>query len=443
MNPKYSFIISILCATFWHTTLAAESQPEEESSSRTHSEAEETEQDEFQGSARVHLHSYAFTGQAYTDSGRRNQSALVYRLRPTLEYHAPQGLHLEFAWDLMPLIGDFGPSVFAIRYAERGALRLPFDPGLQVKEEPVQEEVLLLHNLDRLSLTFAHGPFQLALGRQEIGHGSALLFPASDIFFPFLPGTIDTTFKRGVDALSAHIALNAHHKVGTHIIAHEPKSGDSALDPQTWTYLVRLESSFPGLMDVSSFAGLSYEQPTMGLGISSNFGKLDAYAEGSLRVATQATQAGSTAQGTMGARYAWQETFETTAELHYNTIGMLPPFEELREEWPMARQAGEINLLGSVYGGLGIDYGWRSVQFDLKYLQNLQDASSLWTTRLSYQFGQVGSVGIGGVVPIGKRPSEYKPNIPFFPSLTTYTARSEFGSYPTFGFIDVRLVAPP
>ena len=67
---------------------------------------------------------------------------------------------------------------------------------------PFDEDRLLLeHDIDRLVLRAHLGDFDVSLGRQAISWGVAELFPVADLWTNFSPFELDTTEKRGIDAL--------------------------------------------------------------------------------------------------------------------------------------------------------------------------------------------------------------------------------------------------
>ncbi|MBN1962643.1 MAG: hypothetical protein JW841_17050 [Deltaproteobacteria bacterium] len=64
-----------------------------------------------------------------------------------------------------------------------------------------EDKLLLEHDIDRLVVRANCGNFDINMGRQAITWGEAQLFTTTDIWATFSPFEIDTTQKRGVDAL--------------------------------------------------------------------------------------------------------------------------------------------------------------------------------------------------------------------------------------------------
>lgn len=77
-----------------------------------------------------------------------------------------------------------------------------------VHDEPDQ---LVLHRIDRMSLSYTGEKVVLRLGRQAISWGNGLLFSPMDIFNPFDPAAIDTEYKTGDDMLyGQYLLANGH-----------------------------------------------------------------------------------------------------------------------------------------------------------------------------------------------------------------------------------------
>ena len=392
----------------------------------------------------AHARTYSMFGVQLTEvDGERQESDLalvIQRVRPTLEISFSDVARLEVAYDVIPLIGA-SQSVggFAVQNVGLSALRFAdLDPVLY---SPDSGAWVVQHNLDRLALRLGRPGLEVQIGRQAFNHGSARMFPATDLFAPFGPGTIDTEFKRGIDGLRATAALGINHELEAYVIAHEP---DIVQDPETgeitpeeWMYLLRWKGIFPGLFDVSLFAGRSYEQPTIGFDISTDLLGAAVYAESSARIAVREEQ-DTSFQATAGLEYKWGFGLSTTAEVYYNNLGSKPPFTRALTDPSLARQVGELNYLGNWYAGLAAGYSWELLSVGAGYIQNIQDGSLLLTTNVGYDFAENVAVGLGGLIPVGKRASidtsMLDPTMPLAP-----TIESEFGLFPLLLFADIRL----
>jgi len=59
------------------------------------------------------------------------------------------------------------------------------------------------HRIDRANITYTNEQWTVKLGRQAITWGNGILFHPMDLFNPFSPSAIDTSYKPGVDMLYA------------------------------------------------------------------------------------------------------------------------------------------------------------------------------------------------------------------------------------------------
>lgn len=383
----------------------------------------------------THVRSYSLFGASLVEvDGELEASDLalvIQRVRPVLSYSVSDWLRIELAYDVIPLIGaSQSVGSFAVQDVGLSALRLvDFGPTLYA---PGSGSWVVQHNLDRLSVRIGRVGREVQVGRQAFNHGSARLFPATDIFAPFGPGTIDTEFKRGVDGARVTYALRENHEVELYAIAHEPDLvadlDEGELSPGQWMYLVRWRGLFPELFDASIYAGSSYAQPTVGVDLSTSLKGAAVYAESSARFAVGEDQ-DTSVQATVGADYQWELGLTTTLEVYYSSLGERAPFERALTAPSLPRQVGELNYFGSWYAGASVGYSWERASVGGAYIQNLQDASSLLTASLSYDMAQDVGVGAGAIVPLGKR--SVQAPVP--------QVRSEFGLFPLLAFADIRM----
>ncbi len=409
---------------------------------------EARDESKFSSSFIVYARNYSLFGTAIMRDGSEDGALvhedigiIVERIRPSLSVWWNDVVGLEAAWDIIPLVGSGvgtgqGFSSLAVQNVGIRTLRLwDFDAALY---SPTSGGWAVSHNLDRLNLKLGKADFSVQIGRQAFGHGSARMFPATDMFSPFGPGTIDTEFKRGVDGLRISKTLGEFHELEAYIIAHQPVEGEP-IDLEQWMYIMRWRGVFPDLFDISLFAGSSYARPTAGIDLSTSVAGAAVYGESAVRFATQ-EQERTSVQATMGVDYRWESGLSTIAEVYYNNLGSKPPFTELFVNPSLARQVGELNYLGSWYAGLSMGYNWELLGIGGGYIQNLQDGSMLLTGNLSYDFAENVSVGLGALVPVGKLMIRHESSasladagIPY-----TYEPRSDFGLFPTLVFADVR-----
>ncbi|MEM1347697.1 MAG: hypothetical protein AAGI01_04010 [Myxococcota bacterium] len=377
------------------------------------------------------------------ETERADFALVVERIRPTLTVSAGEWWSAEVAYDVIPLIGANpaagGQSVggLAVQGVGLSALRLvDADTELYASDSGW----VVQQNIDRLNVRLGEVGREVTIGRQAFSHGSALMFPATDIFAPFGPGTINTEFKRGVDAVRGTFAINPDHELELFVIAHEPDvvlgADDARVDFEEWMYLLRWRGIFPGLFDVSLFGGTTYAQPTVGADVASSLFGATIYAEGMARFALGDDQ-DTSVQATAGFNAQWTSQLSLIGEVYYSSLGAEAPFARALTAPSLARQVGELNYFGNWYAGLTGSYARELVRGGVGYIQNLQDGSVLLTGNLGYDFAENVAVGLGALVPIGRRVRLEETQ--GLAGVQIPVIESEFGLFPTLLFADVQM----
>ncbi len=195
-------------------------------------------------------------------------------------------------YQLKKCIGDFsfeGALETSISYGEMTASLLPPAPAENyfhwTKELIDQSRLRAVAYIDRLNLRWSTENMDLTVGRQAIGFGKGHYITLWDAFAPFMPYSLDFSFKRGVDAARVELAFGTitpsyiHTFSGTHA---------ASLDFQTGNWNVALM----GLYRDRFFGGYALEGNAMGTvlyseGVFSTDGMalsigMDAYVKGAM-----------------------------------------------------------------------------------------------------------------------------------------------------------------
>ena len=386
-----------------------------------------------------HARTYVMAGrttleQVGTDSSDVSQLYVaLQRLRPTAEIWWQDFVGLEIAYDLIPMFrtssGAASLSDFAVNTAQ--VLRLvDMDPELVGAGDGKWE---LRHNLDRLNIRIGQSGLEVQIGRQAINHGSARMFPSTDLFAPFGPGTIDSEFKMGVDALRFTGALGEYHEIEVYVVANE-LSLDDGVEPVNWMYLARWRGTFPELFDVSIFGGFSYERPTLGLDVSTQWMGAAIFGEASARFKTDETDANAL-RATLGIDYYWDMGLQTLLEVHYSGPGS-SIIEDVVTSPSFEHSIGEVSLLSNWYLGTSASYVWRLYSFGAGAIVNLQDASAMFTLNALYDVSENIVLGVGSILPLGNAPQISQDAAQ---GIASFQFGSEFGMYPMLGYLDLRM----
>ena len=342
----------------------------------------------------------------------------VQRVRTELGVSLWDTVYFGVAYDIIGVVGSlnatFGQqltltSVDSLRIAD---IKGTIDSG---------NEHRLSQNLDRLVLTVDLPWASLSVGRQAIGHGSARIIAPTDIFGPFSPASLDSEYKPGVDAATLTVPLGDAFEVEAIGIGH-------ADGLSSGIYLLRLAVSLP-LFDISTYAGTSYQEPTVGIDVAATIGGTGVYGEVLVR-SQENDRLG--VRATVGAHHRLPIGLSGILELHYSTIGGAKPsdYAEVLSRAEVAR--GEMFLLGRAYTATSLNYELSPlVNIGMLWIQNLTDGSALVGPSLAWNFDDNVAIGLGMLLGLGQRPtfSLTPPNIVF---------RQEFGAAPNVFYGELR-----
>lgn len=248
----------------------------------------------------------------------------------------------------------------------------------------IGDNYTLAPDLDRLLVVWLGPGFEVRLGRQAISHGSARVFPTTDVFAPLTAFTLDTEYKRGVDALRVTVPWGANSEVEAYAVGH------SALDQGL--YLGRVRTTVAQALDASALLGYTRGALSVGLDLQGDLAGAGWYAEGWSRPG----EGVEGLRGTVGATYKWADWDLTgTAELHYNGAGGHPD--------ALAYTSGEATFGDRVYGAVLLDWAWTPlVNLGLAYFQNAEDGSAIVAPSLAWSVADEAAVGLGAFVGLGE-----------------------------------------
>ena len=270
---------------------------------------------------------------------------------------------------------------------------------------------VLEHDLDRAVLRLFIGPFDASIGRQAITWGTANLFTVTDVWAAFSPYDLDTSQKRGVDAVRAVVALGSRGELDLVIADRGELVQLSGGARATW-YL--------GFGDIYAVGGHFWDRLAVAAGVSAEAGELKLRAE-AFAPYDPADGALDLPRATAGVDWFATGDFSLTVEGHFNGDGGDDPDDyagHAATSEPFDR--GEVFLLGRWYAGAAAL--WRpypTVSTTLGATTNLVDPSALATWAIAYEIAQDVEASIGGFHGFGD-------GITFDP---LPRVRSEYGSY--------------
>lgn len=164
-------------------------------------------------------------GAPVTDDFWQSQNALRLMLAGDLA----ENVSLELHYEITPTAWLFG----AKRSAGFGTSPIPGASSYRYDDlnSEVHSDIdgLITQNLDRLNIRFSLDAGDLTLGRQTISFGSARFVSPTDIFQPFVPSTLNTEYRAGVDAIRWLGSLGALAEYDIGVVANEGGVPDSVI----------------------------------------------------------------------------------------------------------------------------------------------------------------------------------------------------------------------
>jgi hypothetical protein len=272
-----------------------------------------------------------------------------------------------------------------------------------------EDRLLLDHDIDRLVVRAGLGDFDISLGRQAITWGFASLFPVADLWTTFSPFELDTSQKRGIDALRILYSHSSTLELEG-ILADRGSLRDLSGGLRLITYLRST--------DVYLAFAKQWRELMAFAGAGALLGSFKLRAELAGPYDLDAGEV-SRPRASLGADW-YHGKLTLTLEAHYNGSGVAHASDyvtHLSSSPIIAR--GESYLLGRWYAGTAA--GWHPselFQLTLTVLGNLQDPSVVFASAITYQVSQETSLSLGAFQGVGKIPL-----IGAVPEL-----RSEFGS---------------
>ena len=269
---------------------------------------------------------------------------------------------------------------------------------------------MLEHDLDRLVLRANLGLFDVFLGRQAITWGTGELFPIADLWTTYSPFELDTSQKRGVDALRVLFSRSRAWEIEA-VLADRGTPRDLSAGLRVATYRENVDLYVAIAKQWRELLALAGAAATAG-----SF-KLRAEAAGPYDLDQR-----DFALPRLSLATDWlHSSFSLMLEAHYNGTGVGQADQYVTHlATSPALAHGESYLVGRLYTGAAAS--WKiSELFQLtgSGICNLQDPSALLAAALTWRLVQETELafgtfqGIGRSLVVGSAP----------------TMRSEFGSY--------------
>lgn len=362
------------------------------------------------------------SGQWFGMPGRRLGLSST-RWRNAVRWAPARFVQIQMSYDAVFRIQD--PVLFTSTqnpgFQTTGDYRLTDFPDAGLTPEP-GGSFGLLQNLDRLFLSIRAGGVDIYLGRQAIAWGSARTVNPTDVIAPFSFESLDTEYRRGVDALRVRIPVGWMGEIDTGFLF-----GDA---DEAWAHAAYLRGkAYVRQTDLSLIAMQFQGHGLLGWDAARAVGGAGTWLEAA--VVFPDLFRGKTSQSsdpywrvTLGADYSFSGGWYGFAEYHFNGAGAADPRAYLNRIGHPAYEAGKVYLLGKHYGILGGHYQatplW-TIQSEI--ILNLGDGSLMLGPGMRYNLARNVDLSLGGFWSVGEaRRSGLVMSVP----------ESEFGMYPDF-----------
>ena len=282
--------------------------------------------------------------------------------------------------------------------------------------------VLVEHDVDRLALSFFTPVADVTVGRQAVTWGNSSLFTVADLWTQFSPFELDTSQKRGVDALR----VLGYPADGLEVEAIVVDRGDlenlSGGARAAWT----LDRG-----DYYLGAGRNYDTVWGLMGFAVDLDDFRGHSEIALPYSEDRHQLDAP-RLTVGIDY-FSTRVTALLEYHFNGPGVVDPAQYLTALSSDAVARGERYFVGKHYVGATVAYlPWADlVTLSLTGIANVTDPSLLVSPALMYAISQNVTASLGAYVGVGEEPAFD------LTSPTPVTIGSEFGLYPNVIFLQL------
>jgi hypothetical protein len=272
------------------------------------------------------------------------------------------------------------------------------------------DDYILYHRLDRLSLTMRQKRLVVRLGRQAVTWGNGLLFNPMDLFNPFAPTDIEREYKVGDDMASAQFSFGQSGEVQfLYVPRRDPSTGDLESD----------ESSLAGKVhfakDTTEFdimAAQHFEDEVVGAGCAGYLGDTAWRLDATWTFLDEKSDETDFLSFVANMDYSWvwrEKNFYGFVEIFYNGLGNDRYFDSLMMRDVAERlDRGELFTLGRFYvaGQVRMEIH-PLVNVFFAVIHNTNDPSGIFQPRLTWDVTRDLQFTCGGNIFYGGRDTEY------------------------------------
>jgi hypothetical protein len=272
------------------------------------------------------------------------------------------------------------------------------------------DDSILYHRLDRLSLTIQKKGFVVRLGRQAVTWGNGLLFNPMDLFNPFAPTDIEREYKVGDDMASAQFSLGRSSDIEfLYVPKRDPSTGDLEHDQSSLAGKVHFAKN---TTEFDIMAARHFEDDVLGIGFSGYLGDTAWRLDATWTFLDEKSDERDFLSLTANMDYSWvswEKNFYGFVELFYNGLGGDRYFDDLFEKAVAERlDRGELFTLGRFYlaGHVRMEVH-PLVNLFVTVIGNCDDPSGIFQPRLTWDVTEDLQFTCGGTIFYGGGDTEY------------------------------------
>ena len=284
--------------------------------------------------------------------------------------------------------------------------------------------------LDRLQMRFTLPYLDVTVGRQAISLGKAYFWNPLDVFLPFDPRQVDREYKPGVDAVRVDIPIGAVS--GLNLIAGFGRERDTNgayreddFGRASWCESALLGRGYTNLggFDLSLQGGKVSGGAMVGAALSGEIGPVATRAEASYTFGSDCPEElADSFVGVLGVGHRFDNTLDLEAEYLFN--GAADPGDR-QESFLRVARGTSLQVSQHVLGLVATYELLPILHASLALLVSLADGSGQVQPGLTYSISDEADFLFGALIPWGARPDQL-------------TLESEFGTYPTAFYLEMR-----
>ncbi len=268
-----------------------------------------------------------------------------------------------------------------------------------------QNNQLIHHRLDRLSIGYSTTTTTTRFGRQAVTWGNGFVFNVMDIFNPFAPTAIDKEYKPGDDILYFQLLTDSGADWQFIYLPRRDNNDEIATDQSSTA--VKLQSVLASV-DFNLLLARHYRDNILGLGISrpikDSLWRFDI-------THTQLDGGKSVTSVSTNIDYSWLslgKNFYGFVELYHNGFGRRDSADPLSLALTTRLSRGELFAKDKNYLSTGLRIELHPlVNFSPTLINNLDDQSSLLSLSIDYNWQQNLNLSTQLVTGLGPSQSEY------------------------------------